>query len=179
MDKEIINMIIDSTDDIFWVEKRKNFVKICFAFTPETDEDLEQVEFIYSKIIPKIKLSNYKIFSVSEENGKRTVSKKNALQFDEFMQILIPESQEITESGIEQLLAENKCNFNSIHKSFYSSQIVDMEKNLLKSIVITQTFITKSIEFSSCPIKIDPYNLAVYSVDVYGEGVENIDWKLN
>ena len=43
-------------NEIYWTEKLENFVKLCFAFSPELHEDLEQLNFIYTKIAEKINM---------------------------------------------------------------------------------------------------------------------------
>lgn len=50
--------------EIFWVEKRKDFVKLCFGFSPEIHEELKPSGSIYEKIEERIQKNHYKSFSV-------------------------------------------------------------------------------------------------------------------
>ena len=166
-------------NDTYWVEKRKDFVKLCFAFTPEFDEDLKQLDFLYAKISSKIILDYYKIYCVNRENKDWSIIFKNIFEIDGFIQILIPKTQETKIDKMKQLLDENRCKVNQIHNSFYSSSLSNMQKAWKGSIIISNSNLNRCREFSACPINIDPYNLAVYSVDIYGEGVEDINWGIN
>lgn len=166
-----------SSDNVFWIEKRDNFVKLCFLFTPEKDEDLNDVDLIYKKINDNIAIDDYNIFSVSEENGKWMATLKTNLVVDGFIQVLVPTKQKINSNTITRLLAEKDCKLSKIYSSFYSLELIGVQNDLEDSLIITHSNLKQCREFSSCPLEIDTYNLAVYSVDIYGKNVENIDWS--
>ena len=168
--------LIKTDDNLYWVERRENFVKLCFAFTPEWDEDLTQLDYIYAKISEKIALSDYDVFCVCIESNKRIIKPSKSFVNEGYAQVLVPKNLKVTISQIEQLLVEKRCDFSGLRKNFYSLQIAYVQESLTNSIVIAGSTFAGSKEFVSCPE--NPLFLAPYCVDIYGKGVENIDWGI-
>lgn len=167
-------------NEIYWIEKDKNFVKLCFAFSPELHESLEPLDFIYDKILEIINGNNYKIFSVSvNDNHKISIVPKQSFEIDEIITILIPSQQEIKDDYIKQLFYEKKCNFDKMYNSFYSIELNDLQKCLSGSIIISHSMAIHCNKFSACPIKnVNLYNVSAYCVDIYGDDVQNLNWNL-
>ena len=65
-----MNKIKSYKNEIYWTEKGENFIKLCFAFSPELHEDLEQLNFIYTKIAENIETKSYKIFAVHKNKNQ-------------------------------------------------------------------------------------------------------------
>lgn len=162
--------------NVFWVEKHRDFVKLCFAFTPELDEDLNQVDFLYSKIKEKFSIKNYKIFCMDYDNKTWSGDFKKEFSTDGFVKVLVPICQNISANQIKKQFVE--CGFYKIYHSYHSEQIEEIQKKLNDAIIITHTQLNKCREFTACPIKIDLDNLAVYSVDIYCRNIEKINWDL-
>lgn len=167
-------------NEIYWTEKGENFVKLCFAFSPELHEKLEPLNFIYAKIAEKIKTENYKIFAVHKNKNKIKVTPlKNFLEIDSQISILIPTEQEIKEVAIEKLLNDKKFNYDRIYRSYYSSELHDIQECLPSAIIISHCLSIHCANFISCPIKnVELFNISAYSVDLYGNTVQNITWDI-
>lgn len=172
-------MFICSDDELFWTEKKENFIKICFPFTPEFDKDLNQVNFIYKKICDKISIYNYKIFSLNNENGKWITTLTTDFNPNGLVQILVPLEQKIDADYISQLFIKKNCKFTEIYHSFHSIKISDLQKEIKDSYIITQSFITNNKKLSLYTKEIGLHNIAIYSVDIYGINVDKIDFELN
>lgn len=168
-----------SGENVFWTERKKNFVKLCFLFSPEKDEDLKnldrELKIVYRSIENEFLMSNYKIYCISKDKKQILVSLKTIFDFDGFIKILIPKGENISEYDLAQLLIE--CSFGKIYRSFYSKELTNLQESLRDALIFTHTYLNRCRAFTSCPIEIDSYNLDVYSVDIYGRGVENLNWK--
>ncbi len=167
-------------NEIYWTEKLENFVKLCFAFSPELHEDLEPLNFIYAKIAEKIKTENYKIFAFHEnKNQIKFTLLKNIYEIDSRISVLFPATQEIKETDIEKLFKDKKCNYDKIYRNYYSNELHDIQKCLPGSIIISHSLSVHCTNFTSCPIKdINLYNISAYSVDLYGDAVQNKNWDI-
>ena len=77
-------MEIEKTDKYFWVEKKNDFVKLCFDFLPETDEYIADIEETEALIKRKIELKRYCWFA-----GKKTMRSSSWIKKRIFFQIVV------------------------------------------------------------------------------------------
>ena len=170
--------LIETDNNIYWVEKRKNFVKLCFAFSPEFDTYLKDLDVMCAEIVKRIILNNYEIFCAHEEKKKLMIESDKKSLMNGFLEILVPKTQGVAVNEIERLLKEKNISINMIYGGFYSQPLTEIQKSLPGSIIITphsnKDVFSQSKEFVSCPA--DAQHLAIYCVDIYGNGVESIEW---
>ena len=166
--------------EIFWVEKRKDFVKLCFGFSPEIHEELKPLGSIYEKIEERIQKNHYKSFSVWEDkNNKMIVVANETFQINGVVTVLIPTTQKVDGNIVQKLFYEKGCNLDKIYRSFYSSELHEIQKYFTGSFILSHNLAIHCTEFSSCPIKnISRYNISAYSVDIYGDDVQKMIWDL-
>lgn len=163
--------------NIFWTERRHDFIKLCFAFTPELDEDLCQVDSLYSKIKEQIILKNYRIYALDYGNKEWSINVKNEFDTDGFIKILLPINQEIDIEKIKELFSE--CSFNSTYHSFFSNFLAMRQAELEGAIIVAHTQLIKCKDFKCCPLQVDPYFVSTYSVDLYGKNIQSLCWNLD
>jgi hypothetical protein len=172
-----ITEIIESNEGLYWSEKQNNFVKLCFSFSPEFDTYMEDFKFLYDKITKKVLLDNYNIFCINKEAKKQTIKvEETPLTLEGIVKVLLLKTKVITMNEIEQQFIKKKCDFHK--KKFYSPQFADLQRCLPAGsiIIINSGSVPHSQlrEYNSCPV--DPKNLAIYCIDIYGDNVESIEW---
>lgn len=170
-------MLIDS-NSLFWYEKKENFVMLCFSFSPEIEGSLDDdLKIVFAKIAEKIDLKNYDIFSANEEKNRLYVANNlNGNLSENYLNVLVPKGNSFSINDLENVFRQKKTKLCDSYKVFYYPSFAEIQKQIPNSILITQNVFAQSNEFISCSK--NSYNLVIYSVDLYGDGIQDIDWEI-
>lgn len=168
-------MEIEKTNKYFWVEKKNDFVKLCFDFLPENDEYIADIEETEALIKRKIELKRYRWFAGKKNNEIIELDQKDDIFSNRSSAyFLVPLESGIGISDLQKILLKYDCNFRKSYETFYYDRFASIQKEICNSIIISHTVLLSNKRFVSMPV--DHHNICVYSLDIYMEGIDKIEW---
>ncbi len=169
-------MKIETASKYFWVEKRNNFVKLCFDFLPESDEYMTDIKETEALIKRKIELKRYRWFAGIKDNDIVELEQKSDIfSNNSSVYFLLPLESGVGISDLQKILLKYDCNFRKSYETFGYDKFVSVQKEIGNSIIINHTVLLKNEEFVSAPVA--SFNIYVYSLDIYMEGADKIEWE--
>lgn len=169
-------MKIETASKYFWVEKRNDFVKLCFDFLPESDEYMTDIKEAEALIKRKIELKRYRWFAGIKDNDiVESEPKSDIFSNNSSVYFLLPLESGVGISDLQKILLKHDCNFRKAYRTFGYDKFVSVQKEIENSVIINHTVLLKNEEFVSAPA--DSFNTYVYSLDIYMEGADKIEWK--
>ena len=169
-------MKIEEADKYFWVERREDFVKLCFDFLPESDGYMTDIKKTEALIKRKIDLKGYRCFAgVGKNDLIEPEAKEDIFSGSGSVYFLLPLETCTGIMELRKILLKYECNFRKAYKTFCYDKFVSIRKELCGSVIIGRTVLLNNEEFVLAPANV--FNMCVYGLDIYMKGADKIEWE--
>ena len=112
-------MEIKSAEKYFRTERRKDFVKLCFVFLPESDEYLFDVKRAEALIGQKIDLHKYRCFYSGKGNEIAEAGREEDIfSIAAGTYFLLPLKNRMQTDDFRKILSEYHCDFRHAYRAF-------------------------------------------------------------
>lgn len=168
-------MEIKLAEKYFWTERRKDFVKLCFVFLPESDEYLSDVKRAEALIGQKIDLHKYRCFY----SGKGNEIAEAGREEDIFSIVagtyfLLPLKNRMQTDDFRKILSEYHCDFRHAYRAFCYDAFLKIREGTEDCVIINHTLSLNADGFSEKPFSNS--DVCVYSLDIYKKDADKIEW---